>query len=149
MLSTRLIPWWSYYEHLKKYFYSESCLKVTVHFIPQFTLYGINILYLYMLYNYIGQVDWAHFWELVILFSKVSLSHYWSFKSVGLFNSQLLLTHFPSNIFWIMNPIAFVGPIFQALFEATTITTNFLKSHICKTFCIKTNTLFTIFNNKE
>ena len=43
----------------------------------------------------------------------------------------------------------FVRAIFQNLFEDTTITTNFLKSHICSTSCIEIHALFAIFNNKE
>ena len=43
----------------------------------------------------------------------------------------------------------FVRPFFQSLFEDITITTNFLKSHICSTSCIDIHTLFAIFNNKE
>ena len=43
----------------------------------------------------------------------------------------------------------FFRPIFQTLFEDTTVITNFLKSQICSTFCIEIHTLFTIFNNKE
>ena len=44
----------------------------------------------------------------------------------------------------------FVRPIFQSLFEDTTITTNFLKSHICSTSSYtEIHTLFAIFNNKE
>ena len=43
----------------------------------------------------------------------------------------------------------FVRLIFQGSFEDATITTNFLKSHICSTACIEIHTLFAIFNNKE
>ena len=43
----------------------------------------------------------------------------------------------------------FVRPIFQSLFEDTTITTNFLKSHIFNTSGIEIHTLFAIFNSKE
>ena len=43
----------------------------------------------------------------------------------------------------------FVRAIFQNLFEDTTITTNFLKSHISSTSCIEIHALFAIFNNKE
>ena len=43
----------------------------------------------------------------------------------------------------------FVWPIFQGLFEDTTITTNFLKSNISKTSYIEIHTLFSIFKNKE
>ena len=39
--------------------------------------------------------------------------------------------------------------VFLSLHQDTTITTNFLKSHICKTSCIEIYTLFAIFNNKE
>ena len=42
----------------------------------------------------------------------------------------------------------FIKPIFQGLFEDTTITTNFLKSHICST-SIKMDKLFDIFIKKE
>ena len=42
----------------------------------------------------------------------------------------------------------FVKPIFQSLFEDTTITTNFLKSHICST-SIEIDKLFAIFIKKE
>ena len=43
----------------------------------------------------------------------------------------------------------FVRPILQSLFEDTTITTNFLKSHICSTSRIEIQTVSAIFNNKE
>ena len=43
----------------------------------------------------------------------------------------------------------FVRAIFQNFFEDTTITINFLKSHICSTSCIEIHALFAIFNNKE
>ena len=43
----------------------------------------------------------------------------------------------------------FVRPIFQSLFEYTTLTDNFLKSHICNTSCTEIHTLFAIFNNNE
>ena len=43
----------------------------------------------------------------------------------------------------------FVRPIFQSLFEDTAITTNFLKSHVCNTFCTEIDTLFATFNNKH
>ena len=55
----------------------------------------------------------------------------------------------------------FVKPTFQSLFEDTTVTTNFLKNHVCSTFCIEIHILlyyyinsyihilFAIFNNQE
>ena len=43
----------------------------------------------------------------------------------------------------------FVRPMFQSLFEDTTVTTNFLKGHICSTSCIEIHTLFALFNNNE
>ena len=42
-----------------------------------------------------------------------------------------------------------LGLFSQSLFEDTTITRNFLKSHICKTSYIEINTLFVTYNNKE
>ena len=109
-------------------------------------VYGINIPYLCKLWKYINKVDWAHFQELVILFSKISLSHHWPFKSDGLFK---FLTNFRCNIFWPTNTTEFLRPIFQSLFVDTTVTINFLKSHIFSTSCIEIHTLFAIFNNKE
>ena len=91
----------------------------------------------------------AHFKELVILFSKISLQHHWFFKSDGLLNSKLFSTNFRCNIFSSTNTMEFVTPIFQSLFEDTTIATNFLKSHICSTFCIEIHTWFATFNKKE
>ena len=43
----------------------------------------------------------------------------------------------------------FVRPIFQSFFEDTTVTTNFLESNICNTFCVGINTLFATFNQEE
>ena len=112
-------------------------------------VYGINIPYLCKLCNYIEKVHWAHFQELVIPLSKISFPHHWPFESDGSFNSLLSLTNFRCNIFWSTNTMEFVTPIFESLFEDTTITTNFLKSYICSTSCIEIHTLFVIFNNKE
>ena len=42
----------------------------------------------------------------------------------------------------------FVGIIFQGLFEDTTVTTSFLKSHICNISFIEFH-MFAKFNNKE
>ena len=49
---------------------------------------------------------------------------------------------------WTTSATEFVRTIFRGLFEDTTITTNFLKSHICNTSCIKINAFFAILNNK-
>ena len=43
----------------------------------------------------------------------------------------------------------FVRPIFQSLFEDTTIINNLLKSHICSTLCNEIHTLFPVFINKK
>ena len=83
-----------------------------------------------------------------ILTSKFSLPHPWPFKSEGLFTFSLFLTNFHCNIFWTTSAEEFVKTIFLSLFEDTTITTNFPKSHICNTSYIEINTLFAIFNNK-
>ena len=112
-------------------------------------VYGINIPYLCKLWNYTDKVDWAHFQELVMLLSKISLPHYWPFKSDGLFSSQLFLTNFCCNVFWSTNTMEFVRPIFQSLFEDTTVIIKFLKSHICSTSCIEIHTLFANSNNEE
>ena len=113
-------------------------------------VYGISIPYLCKLCNDIDKVDWAHFQELVILLSKISLPHHWPFKSDGLFNYWLFLTNFCCKVFRSTNTMEFVRSIFQSLFEDTTVITNFLlKSHICSTYCIEIHTLFAIFNNKE
>ena len=58
------------------------------------------------------------------------------------------LTNSYCNIFWTTSATEFVRTIFRGLFEDTTITTNFLKSHICNTSCIKINAFFAILNNK-
>ena len=77
------------------------------------------------------------------------MPHHWPFKSHGLFNSELFLKNFHCNIFWYTNTKELVRPIFQSLFEDTTVTTNLLKSYICSTSCIEIHTFFAISNNKE
>ena len=62
---------------------------------------------------------------------------------------ELIFRTLPCNIFWSTDAMEFVWPIFQTLFADTTITNNFLKSHICSTSYIAIDTLFAIFNNKE
>ena len=42
-----------------------------------------------------------------------------------------------------------IRTIFRSLLEDTTITTNFLKNHICSTSSNEINALFAIFNNKR
>ena len=56
---------------------------------------------------------------------------------------------FPDSPFRLLQIAEFVRPMFQSLFEDTTVTPNFLKSQICNKSCIKTDTLSDIFNNKE
>ena len=43
----------------------------------------------------------------------------------------------------------FIKSIFQSLFEDTTITINFLKSHFFNTSCFEINILFAIFISRE
>ena len=58
-----------------------------------------------------------------------------------------LLNH-KSKLSKILGATEFVKTIFRSLFEDTTITTNFLKSHICNASYIEINNNITIFNNK-
>ena len=53
------------------------------------------------------------------------------------------------NTFLLQHPMKFIRFTFEILFKNTTITTNFLKSHIFNTCSIELRTLFAIFNKKN
>ena len=71
----------------------------------------------------------------------------WLLKSDRLFIFSLFLINFHCNVFWTTSATEFVRTVFRSLIEGSTITTKFLKCHICNTSCIEINTLFAICNS--
>ena len=114
------------------FFLPTSHSKVTVHFILQYFLLNQNAIPLKPLELY--RLRWFS------PFSKAFVKIYYFLKC----HCHIIQIYIATSF----EPTEFVRAIFRRLFEDTTITTNFLKIHICKTSFIEINTLLAIFNNK-
>ena len=103
---------------------------------PYFTTFSMKSI----LHIFAGlEVKWAKLFEPTTTYLALK-------KQRG--KDYLFLTDLHCSIFWTRNATVFVRNIFWCLFKYAMITSNFPKSQVCNTSCVKINTLFAIFNNK-
>ena len=128
----------------KVQFYGKNYSKVMIRFIPQYRLWNQYSILLQALQP--NRLSWlCHF--LRASYTTFQKKFFAILLTIQKWQAVQYLLIF--NTFLLQHPMKCIRFTFEILFKNTTITTNFLKSHIFNTCSIELRTLFAIFNKKN